>query len=868
MDEFITFNKVRQLYAYGCSSKRFVNKLVEKTIVKRKAVGNKVLYSKEDLDRYVQEVEHIIKNGVALTDLSLHLSGISSNSNNLKKVYEFAKDIGLKETRLPLRINNENDIFYMMESIKKFQNDFISIDNAFNENGMYSDQLTFIKKLKIEGVKFYEMLKFTKTTFIKKSDSNSLININEVIELNYAMQRLSINKDSFYAELKDKNILTIRGFKKKVFIKKNDFKVLLNKQAQLSEEFEMNYYDLDEIKDLVRNEGLVKEKGELLASLTKVEIPNLLRTQRYKNKSILYNKQEFDEYLKVLRFNNESKNILLDFNLDSISTYFELLKLNGIDINGLKNITWNEWFKHVNSELKFAKKVRASTKNLIIKLKNTTITLYQFNRGNEIYDFKNAEIKLALFSSEVPIVYRMEIRKFLNILNKVLVTKGIRTINTSDLIVGRARVGLETGLYSYEEYKIIYNTVKDLSRHISYIINNKVLNNQNSVYIEFWLYSLLHIFTALRSQNAIDFKANIPELLTKYNIKTIYDLNERNITDDTLEEIIFYVCSVTYIHTKNNTKALIYCPEELKRSFAYALICYQLKMASSNIVKVGEIILESNKFPDSVVNSFFGENIEFKSKKMNKTLMTLVDQVESEIYNNSVGEAAATLRGHKRNSVSTGKYIIVTQERLDATLSEVYDIGFFGYLYENLVKFTKSNFEELEFDSKYEIIKGMNNIFGDTLEMQQIIEDIIKSSDNDMIDIKDYFENNNKTKIINDYMGIVSGINISKTKNISCLFKNCVDMIRDCENCVFHVPHFYSVNVLIKELFANLELFKSIEFSEGMNGYKKKIYNLIIRDLKQLIFFSKKYGKESIEYLMTKDFDEFKGQMLKLQKPK
>ena len=63
---------------------------------------------------------------------------------------------------------------------------------------------------------------------------------------------------------------------KKSIYKKSDCKVLLNKQAQLSEEFETNYYNLEEIKELVRNEGLVKEKGELLASLTKVEIPNLL----------------------------------------------------------------------------------------------------------------------------------------------------------------------------------------------------------------------------------------------------------------------------------------------------------------------------------------------------------------------------------------------------------------------------------------------------------------------------------------------------------------------------------------------------------------------------------------------------------------
>ena len=88
---------------------------------------------------------------------------------------------------------------------------------------------------------------------------------------------------------------------------------------------------------------------------------------------------------------------------------------------------------------------------------------------------------------------------------------------------------------------MIYNTVKDYSQHISNIINNNVLNNQSSVYIEFWLYNLLHIFTALRSQNAIDFKANIPELLKKYYIKTIFDLNERNISNETLEEIIFFV---------------------------------------------------------------------------------------------------------------------------------------------------------------------------------------------------------------------------------------------------------------------------------------------------------------------------------------
>ena len=58
------------------------------------------------------------------------------------------------------------------------------------------------------------------------------------------------------------------------------------------------------------------------------------------------------------------------------------------------------------------------------------------------------------------------------------------------------------------------------------------------------------------------------------------------------------------------------------------------------------------------------------------------------------------------------------------------------------------------------------------------------------------------------------------------------------------------MNQLIKRLYENIDVYISIEYEEGLPAYKIKIYNSIIRDLKEVMMFVKKFGKPVIEYIM------------------
>ncbi|WP_150284112.1 hypothetical protein [Rummeliibacillus sp. TYF-LIM-RU47] len=867
MSEYIAFNKVKQLFEYGCKSKNFVNNLVDIGIVRKKISEGNISYNKEDLESYVYSVESTINNCISLPQLSFYISGVSSNKNNKKKVYEFARKVGLEEVRLPLKIAKENHVYFKLDSIDQFKDEYVSIEEAFHINAMYSDIGTFIKRLKTKNIELYEMIKYNKATFVKRSELSKINSIDDVVTFQQAMKQSGLNKNSFNEVLKEYKYEVIRGRERKTYLNKKDVENLLRKQKEMLDYFESNHYDLNTIKCLVREEGLVKEKGELLASFSKIEIPNLIRISKYKNKAIVYSKKQFDEYLNNLKLNNLSKEILLNMELDSMQTYFDLLRVNGIITDNLTNLTWQEWFKCVEAELKFLVKIKPQTRNLIVQLKNATFVLYQFISNNEVYDFKNGEIKLGLFSLEIPLVYRILFRKFLNSFNLILIDKGIKPIQTSNLIVNEASSFIEKKIYSYDNYQYIYNEIKDYQKHLDYIIENDILNKKDTKYIEFWIYCLLHIFTGIRSENATRYKAYIPDLLNRFGINNIHDLNDQFITDKRLDEIIFYVSNISYVHTKNGEKALIYCPQKLKRPFIYALLCYQLKMLNGVLLEEEEIYLKANRFPKNLLEEFFGKEVEFKSKKMTKTLMTLVDYLETEIFNNIQGQTAAILRGHKRKSTSTIKYIAVTQERLDNTMQEIYDTGFFGYLYENLLEFSKGNFKTLQKVKKFEIINGLKSIFGDTLEISQIVEDIVKMSELDHEVINNYFDTNENEKIMNDIRGVVSRNNISKSKNVSCLFNECIDDYRECSNCVFHIPHFYSINVLIKRFMRNIKEYEIIQFKEVESGQKLKQYKQIIRDLNELLMFTKKYGKESIEFLMQKDYSDLKDQMIKLNKP-
>ena len=131
------------------------------------------------------------------------------------------------------------------------------------------------------------------------------------------------------------------------------------------------------------------------------------------------------------------------------------------------------------------------------------ITLYQFIREKEVFEFKYNEIKLALFSDTVPIVYRITLRTFLNRLNKMLIEVKIKPINTTKLIEVSDESFKRKEIFGYEEYKAIYNVISDYNRHLDFIVKNNIIMNKESLYIEFWIYSLLHIFTYVAKMRLI-----------------------------------------------------------------------------------------------------------------------------------------------------------------------------------------------------------------------------------------------------------------------------------------------------------------------------------------------------------------------------
>ena len=82
---------------------------------------------------------------------------------------------------------------------------------------MYSDYAAFNKYLKRENIESFEMLKFNKAIFIKKSDLDKLISIDDVIEIVQVLKEMNLPRSTLYIVIKRHNIQTIRGFKRKCF---------------------------------------------------------------------------------------------------------------------------------------------------------------------------------------------------------------------------------------------------------------------------------------------------------------------------------------------------------------------------------------------------------------------------------------------------------------------------------------------------------------------------------------------------------------------------------------------------------------------------------------------------------------------------
>ena len=84
---------------------------------------------------------------------------------------------------------------------------------------MYSDYALLTNTSK-ENIESFEMLKFNKAIFIKKSDLDKLISIDDVIEIVQVLKEMNLPRSTLYIVIKRHNIQTIRGFKKKVFLKR------------------------------------------------------------------------------------------------------------------------------------------------------------------------------------------------------------------------------------------------------------------------------------------------------------------------------------------------------------------------------------------------------------------------------------------------------------------------------------------------------------------------------------------------------------------------------------------------------------------------------------------------------------------------
>ncbi|MEA0554877.1 hypothetical protein U1P98_09840 [Lysinibacillus irui] len=880
-EEYITLSKIREMKKsseYGCVNRAALKRLNDLGKIRILENDDNILYNYDDIKKYFNELDVLVDNGIFLKDFTKCLIGINNSTNFYPKIIRFIKEMGIKYTKLDVPIKGKERIEIIIDknSILKFKEEYVSISQFFDEIKLYKNIYNLKKNLKEQGVDIYTLINLDSAKFVKRSNLDFFIDLANGMLVNTLKIKLGLYNTNFYETLSEYDVKIHRGLNKKSIIKRSDVEILVEMQERIYKDFKEKYYDLHTIKKLVNNVGLVKEKGEFLSTVNKVKIPSIIRKNEFSKKTLVYEKTEIDSYLNTIKKNRRIKE-LLDSAGDALPSkmFIKILVVEGFKIEGLTSLTWYLWMKHVEISLDNKSLRNKNHCGKLINFKNTTLFLFSFLKNDELYDKSEKEINLALFSDNVPRTYRTKIRHFIFNFNNEILKLGYSPIKTKYLnkINVYKEESNESEIYEIEEYQCIFNRANDWRLHLDKAIEeieniSKCGLNHDKKYIDYWIYVLLHLFTGLRRSDAEKFKIDLPNIIQDLKIKDIHSLKKLSLTKHNIDNIISKIYLGTYIHQKNGEKAFIYCPETLKESFIYAIICFQVKREIMNFISENEINFNNIDLFGSKIQPifFYGLNINFMSRKMNKTLLTLATIIESELYHGESHSVAKFLRGH-RNIKSTGYYIKLNQQQIDQLTNQLFDHGFFGYMYEGVIKYLKSNFDNLKLESKSDIISHFNQIYGDSYKLNHLILLLRKLENNKANILEEYLTHTTLKEVKTNIQNIVTGLKVGKEPYFQCLFNECINNELECINCPFAIPHFYALTIIVNRFKNNVSKFETIQYRHGIQGEKRRVFNLILRDLATILEAIDKFGLSVIEMILEQEFDLLESRLLALNDP-
>ncbi|MGA3602891.1 hypothetical protein [Lysinibacillus agricola] len=691
---------------------------------------------------------------------------------------------------------------------------------------------------------------------------------------NYSSSTLN---DTGKAIISERDLITVLDYSKKRFDEHmkgfNLFKFEFGK---------INYYIRDDCFSLLKQ--LTKKQDDLLKSnylineaLTKVslhilnkeelktKIPSDLTFGRLKKDKFVYSKQHIDSYSNSIQTSNliEQYKNKIDRTTLPNEIFLEAIKnLNLKFIDSAKN-TEAAWFKFVSTKLLSSNGNTQSIKKLFVRFIKITQLLKSALVSKEIIEMTTSEINFTFLNNKILITYKELLYAFLR--NLSLSTPNCNYIYSElknpyhEKRQRATKINSNNHIYSTKEFLTLLDYVKDIDFHKHNAISELSISSKNNKignYESIWLYVMLHLNNAWRSD---DFIEKIPRVTLPSSIKDYKSFEKYNLDLEESRKVVWELTSKlnNIQHNKNGKKAFFFISEDMIIPVANALILCELK-AQLVKTKGNKLIYlsNSNELTKSMHDKFFKafpmSNFQFKSLKTNSTFITFINSILKQKTNRNPLEITKFIRNHDSLN-TTNKYVHIDDEHLNKISLELFDKGNFGYTYDYLKQLVigESQKNSINSDEK----KLFSIVFGDIYKIE-IFSVHLKAIEEKQMPLYEFVNNLSKENRKEIYDLINMRQLPAKEEFWQCILGNCLYLDRKCDSCPFAIPHFYVLTKVVQNLNNLIPKLRHIE-KITYKGEKVRLANLLYKNLTLLSVAKKQFGESVLSAFLGKDYSDF-----------
>ncbi|WP_017380196.1 hypothetical protein [Paenisporosarcina sp. TG-14] len=866
---------------------KYFKRIAEEGIIVRKLEGSKTLYSLQSIAEYNYLSQQFKEHYLTLPEAIKILGYQKKNNHPYSHIDRFLymKEKGFMNVILLNHKVNNNEYFVSKIELANFRENYISFPKVAAEAGLSISSLKYrLKNYKKPIVLFFkDDVQFSylfRKDWIDFSQDKSRIDeiaMNKV-SMYKAANILEISTDSLEKVALEYSISFDRESQGRKYFLKDDVEFLKKEQDKLWKNIQDTYFTKEEAS---KNLGVLTStlaQSPYRENIKSIFVPPLICTIKNgisfkKGLTKIYFKEDVLDFINKNEPDKVFNNLLSTLETDSYSAVLTILKELDLQFNSNGKVTEEYWKKYLKKKSLSSRASNDSKRKSTRVDFNTSKLLIQLTVQKEIFMHSTNELNLAIFNANLPSSTKLEVYKFLKVVAESRMTLSeVIKFNATSLPNLYARKGEKTDdktIYPINQFINLIDYIKDVNKHKSLAIEsiNLCRNSQDDKhYDSSWLYVLLHLNNAWRHHDITMFpRINLEQ--TRFNNldpELALDwLGNNVLNENELHQIMNQVSALKFIHSKTKKRRYFFCSEELISAFVHSVILCELRCRLTNPLSNTLIDFDNRarNFKEVIKKNFFSNfnsDFNFKSKQMNRTLISYIYSVIKKTTNRNPLEVTKYIRSHA-SIETTNIYIDIPQEQMDFITKQLFSMGNFGYAYDALGELLLDN-SSSEREVKTEQSLMIKEIFGDIHQIEQLAN-YLKRLTADQNSVRKVLQGYSveERKLLSNTLKL--GQQPAKKEGYQCIYSKCPYPSKDCEKCPFVISHFYALSQLSEDFDKQLTEFKTKFPLTTKQGEKIRLSNNLYSYIHLIGLAVKQFGEGNVSAFFNQDLKDIKKEI-------